>query len=244
MAGIFATFAAHPRKKAFQITVNALCLVVVLWGGQKYLFPHAAFFIGTHDAEDADNLLSQASGGPLPVARSFFFHTMVMPEIKFVDKYRSRQPGWPIMLTQSSGPGSGSRWGPAAVALWAALLSLGVWALFRSSPHRPARIVLGLTILCQLALHMAYGDETFLYGLHFAPLLVILAALGTQTRLRPAVLLLAAALALTTAANNRIQFGKATSYIHSKASSNPPVLPHPAGHPVPVPPAGTDAPGR
>jgi hypothetical protein len=46
----------------------------------------------------------------------------------------------------------------------------------------------------QFALHAVYGIETFLYALHFQPLLVLLVAYGTRTRLRP--LLLAACLVL------------------------------------------------
>jgi hypothetical protein len=230
MAGIFATFASHPWKKSFQITVNAFCLVVVLWGAQKTLFPRAAFFIGDH-VEDSDYINAPESGGPLSVARSFFFHTMVIPEIKVVDRYRSRQPDWPIMITQPSGPGSGTRWGIAAVGLWAALVVLGLWSLFRIAPHRPARVVLGLTLLGQLALHLVYGNETFLYGLHFAPLLVVLAALSTQTPARPVVLLLAGALVVAAAANNVTQFTKATSYLHSNASTKSAVGQPGRGHP-------------
>jgi hypothetical protein len=98
------------------------------------------------------------------------------------------------------------------------LLAIGIWALFRVAPHRPARVVLGLTLLCQLGLHMVYGKETFLYSLHFAPLLVILAALGTQTPARPLVLLLAGGLVVVAAANNYSQFTKAASFYRSNES--------------------------
>src|SRR5690606_24625805 len=40
----------------------------------------------------------------------------------------------------------------------------------------------------QLLLHLAYGDETFLYALNFLPLMVLLIALATRTRLRPILL--------------------------------------------------------
>jgi hypothetical protein len=44
MAGIIATFCSLPWRRAVQITVNAFCLVVVLWTVQKYLFPRRQFF--------------------------------------------------------------------------------------------------------------------------------------------------------------------------------------------------------
>jgi len=51
--------------------------------------------------------------------------------------------------------------------------------LFSTRKHLRLRVVLGLTILGQLALHTVYGNETFLYTLNFLPLLVVLAALST-----------------------------------------------------------------
>jgi hypothetical protein len=146
-----------------------------------------------------------------------------MPEIKIVGKDRKTlgkgdRPEWPIMITQESSPGSGSQWGTIAVGLWVLLVAIGIWAIFRISPHRPARVVLGLTLLCQLALHMVYGNEIFLYSLHFGPLLVILAALGTHTPARPLVLLLAGGLVVVAAANNYSQFTKAASFYRSNGS--------------------------
>ena len=44
MAGIAMAFAHYPWRRAMQITVNAFCLVVLLWAVQKYLFPTAQFF--------------------------------------------------------------------------------------------------------------------------------------------------------------------------------------------------------
>lgn len=214
MAGIFATFACHPWRKSFQITVNALCLVTVLWAGQKILFPSATFFLGDY-GRYTPYINDPNSGGPLYAARSFFFHTMVMPEIKFSDRFQSIHPEWPIMITQQSSAGSGGRWGTMAIGLWAVLGALGLWSLFRNASHRPARVVLGLTLLCQFALCMAFGNETFLYGLLFVPLLVILAALSTQTPARPLVLLLALLLIVTAGANNISQFKKATSFLQT-----------------------------
>jgi len=103
--------------------------------------------------------------------------------------------------------------------------------VFRIAPHRPARAVLGLTFLGQLPLHLVYGSETFLYGLHFVPLLVVLAALSTQTPARPVALLLAGALVVTATTNNVTQFTKATSYLHSNASTKSAIGRPGRGHP-------------
>jgi hypothetical protein len=51
-------------------------------------------------------------------------------------------------------------------------------------------------------LSLLYGRETFLYSLHFTPLLVVLAAFGTFTSMRLLILCLAAALVVLVGTNN------------------------------------------
>lgn len=213
MAGILATIVNHPWKRSLQITVSAFCLVVLLRGVQNVIFPNAKFFIGVR--EEKQFILSPESGGLLQVVKSFVSHTMVMPTIKVISN--SEHPDWPIMSTQGSVPGSGSLWGAIAVVLWTALLGLGLWGLVCVKQHLKLRIVLGVTLLGQLALHTLYGDETFLYSLHFAPLLVVMAALSTLTRARPLGLVLAGMLALSAGMNNCLQFNKATDFLQSHA---------------------------
>jgi hypothetical protein len=210
MVGILATFANYPWKRSLQLTVNAFCIVVLLWGVQKFIFPSAQFFIG--DREEAMYILLPESGGPLYVLMSFLFHTMVMPAIKVVNRPDSPDL---LMTTQLSLPGSGSIWGTIAVALWASLISLGLWALFAVKEHRQLRVVLGATLLGQLALHVLYGPETFLYALDFGPLLVVLAAFGALTRARLLALVLAGTLVISAGINNGLQFSKAIELLDS-----------------------------
>jgi hypothetical protein len=215
MVGLFGTFAHYSWKRAFRIAVSALCLVVVLWGVERLLFPTANFFIGGEEKEATKYVFLRTSGGPLKVFSSFIFHSMIMPAIRVVVK-PEKQP-WPTMSTQMSLPGSGSLWGAAGVVIWAALLAFGIWALFGMKRHSRFGIVLGLTILGQLGLHLLYGDETFLYGLHFGPLLVVLAALTTLTRARYLALVLAGALTLVAGVNNGLEFRRALQFVRSRA---------------------------
>jgi hypothetical protein len=101
----------------------------------------------------------------------------------------------------------------AAIVLWVFLLDLGVRTLFTLAANRHLRFVVGFTLLGQLAMHMVFGEETFLYSIHFGPLLIILAALSTLTRVRPAALLLAGALALAAGINNGMLFVCATKLV-------------------------------
>lgn len=208
MAGIIGTFVNYPWKRVLQITINAFCIVVLLWGIQKYLFPSAVFFIG--DREEAQYILMKGAGGPFRILANFVFHTLVMPASTLIG--RTYLWDWPIMTVQHSLPGSGSLWGEVAVVLWAVLLGIGLWALFSLKQNPRLRMVLGLTLLGQLGLHMLYGPETFLYSLHFGPLLIILAALSTLTRVRVVCLVLAVLISVSAGVNNWLAFGKALNY--------------------------------
>jgi len=205
MAGIFATCARFPWRRALQLTVNAFCLVVVLWGVEKAMFPSAGFFL--ENPRKGKFIFHERAGGPGQIIPSFAFHSMVMPAI--VD--RPFKTGQPRLVTQPSAPGSASPWGAAAVWLWALLLGLGAWGACSTRTHVQFRRVLGLTLLGQLGLHLVYGDETFLYSLHFLPLLVMLAAYGALTRARPLVLGLAVALTVCARINNQAQFHDAAT---------------------------------
>ncbi|MDP8963869.1 MAG: hypothetical protein M3O33_07755 [Cyanobacteriota bacterium] len=214
MAGLLATIATHPRKRCLWISVQAFCVVSVLWGIQRLIFPSSKFPFASR--EEKNYILMPEAGGPLQVLKSFLCHTMVMPAIDVVsDRYKP--PHWSIMTTQASIPGSGSLWGTIAVVLWTALLGLGLWGLFSVKQHPKLRLVLGLTLLGQLLLHTLYGSETFLYALHLAPLLVVLAAFSLLTRARPLALVLAAMLVLTAGVNNSLQFKKATDFVQKQA---------------------------
>ncbi|MDJ0707545.1 MAG: hypothetical protein QNJ46_30080 [Leptolyngbyaceae cyanobacterium MO_188.B28] len=208
MVGILTALVNQPRKRAAQLSINAFCLVTVLWGVQKFLFTTSVFFLG--DREEQQYVLDPDAGGPLQIVQSFFAHAQIMPAIRAVDKFN--RPEWPVLTTQLSSPGSASFWGAAGVVVWLALLGLGFWSLFSLKQHPKFRLVLGLSLLGQLALHLVYGDETFLYSLHFAPLLLIVAALTTLTPYRRWGLLLASGVLLCTVINNYQQFVYATDF--------------------------------
>lgn len=204
MVGLLATKVNHNWQHFWRITINTFCLVTVLWGVQKFIFPTAVFFLG--DREEQDYLVRPGPNRLPEVLQSFLSHTMVMPEIKTV-----LQPGnWIWMTTQLSLPGSGSIWGAIAVAIWLALFSLGVWAIVSLKQQTKLRFVLGLSLIGQLVLHAIYGGETFLYSLHFAPLFIVLVALSTLTKARRVALVLVSLLIVTAGINNSLLFQQAT----------------------------------
>jgi len=217
MAGLLATIVAHSWVRSLQIIGAALAVIVVLSGIQKRGFQDAQFPF-MKSGEEQEFLFRDDSGGPIRIMSSFFFHSIIMPDIVAL-KNEQMFPGPKTanlthkLSTQVSSVGSGSRWAQFAVPVWAALLMLGLWALFTVPQHNKFRLVLGLLLAGQLMLHLAYGEETFLYALHFAPLLVITASLATLTVARPLVLLLVTMLIVSVGLNNVVQFQQAAGLV-------------------------------
>lgn len=218
MAGILTTILANSKQKSIQLFSWTLGIVIVLSGVQKLIFPKATFPPFIPPGKEASYLFSAESGGVFRILQSSISHTIVMPQIQVLPHPRT---GAPIMLTQFSLPGSGSLWGAIAVGLWVALLALGIWALFSLKIHQKIRCFLGVLLLGQLSLHLVYtGRETFLYSLHFAPLLIGVAALSTLTRSRLWSLGLASLLLICMTINNGLQFNKARAFYQDHSSPN------------------------
>lgn len=230
MAGLLATAVSFPWKRACQLAANALCIVVILWGVEKYVFPQCEFFLGSK--EEARYMNSPLSGGPVTSMKAFVFHTMVMPRIRPFEDLKGKWRLCGYITVQLDRPGAGSTLGTVAATLWAFLLVIGVWGLFTLNGRVKLRLVLGGALLGQMALHSIYGEETFLYSLHFAPLLLAVAAMGLHTRLRRVVLVAAACLILTAGPNNLSQLSKAIDLAHRIYDSvHPPVAAAPERQP-------------
>ena len=204
MVGLLVTKVNHTWGRFYSILFKSLCLFIGLWVMQQTIFPPSSSFLGV--SGESTFFFQQKAGGFLVILRSFLVHTMVMPKIAIVPGERD----WPRMTIQASAAGSSGLLGVIAVGLWVALLGLGIWALFSLKQYPKLRIALGGALLGQMALHLVYGEETFLYAAHFLPLLVLLSALSLLTRARPISLVLAGLLLLTAGSNNVSQFQKAT----------------------------------
>ncbi len=235
IVGILTSFVSLPLRRAAQITINAFFIIIVLWAVQKYFIPSAGFFLG--DRGETKYILTAESGGPIRIAASFFLHSMVMPSISSIND--PERPFSPIMTVQHSLPGSGGSWGIVATVLWVVLLALGLWGITTSGKHNKLRLVLGVSLLAQLVLHLLYGEETFLYSLHFEPLLVLLAAFSMLTRFRRLVITYVGILIVCAAVNNWQQFNRAISFIQNNHTARSEVIsqmlfrptdPWPRGH--------------
>jgi hypothetical protein len=196
--------ARSSRPRAVQIIANAVCVVVVLFGLQRMIYPSVLFpygYVTTYRAF----ILTDYLGTPLRPLAATFAHSMLMPEV--VTSHKPTQENYRILSVQRSLPGSTGAPGIIALLVWAAILGIGIRAAV-VSPSTPLRTVLLGGLGAQLAINLVFGEETFLFSLQVLPVLVILAALGTLTRSRVLVLSLAGLLLVTAAVINTQQFAR------------------------------------
>ena len=190
MMGVFAAFVKLPRHRALQVTVKAFAVVMLLWGVEKILFPSTKFLMGV--VEERRYVETANAEGALGIVTAFVLRSVIMP-------------------SAGSG-GTANPWGVTGVVLWGAILFLGIVGCL-ADPHQPAlRRVLLLGLFAQLALHLVYGgSETFLYSLHWLPMLIVLASFSVATRWRAAALVLTVTLTLCAGINNVVTFQQASA---------------------------------
>jgi hypothetical protein len=212
MAGIVAAAVSNPWRRAAQLTANAFCLVVLLWAAEVQVFPKVPFFL-TDQHHELPFMLPPGTGGTAAVARAFIYHPMVMPAIKISER-REPYPR-PSLNIQGSPLGSGGWWGAIATGLWTVVFGLGVWTVVKLRALRPLRHAVVIILLGQFGLHSLYGAETFLYSLHWLPLLLVMVALTTLTHLRPLAVVLAAGLLVAMSINNLQHLHHAVGFVRA-----------------------------
>jgi hypothetical protein len=225
MAGVIATLISNPLPRAIKITVYAFLTVVLLWMFEKVLFPSAFFFLpdptghlftpSLNSYRDRVWMPALTAAGLVDRALVFFCHAMVMPAIQLTLHREHEELDWPSINVMHSPVASAGTLSSIATILWILLLALGLWALARGMKGKHALfcIALALTLLGQFVLHLKFGTESFLYSLHWVPLLVAMTALATLTPFRRVALLMAGVIALTGGANNYLQFRTITPLV-------------------------------
>lgn len=215
MAGILASLVNNSPKRAAKLIFYSIAFLILLWGVQKVIYPQSGFPL--EGPSESRHMFRADSGGAARIIGSFFYHTIVMPQISEVQNDGKLDDSeWPkMMMTQFANLGSGSLLEMSAVIIWSILLMIGGWALFFLKEQPKFRLVLGLLLLGQLGMHLIYGNETFLYSLHFLALLIPLVALGLLTKIRKYVMILVLLLIPCLAFNNFSQFVKAIDFLRN-----------------------------
>jgi hypothetical protein len=211
MVGLLATLVNHRLFKTIQLAVGSILLTTGLWILQRIVFTNSGFPFQPGTFIGEKKFISAPSDGGIPAfVAAFFYKTVVMPAIQLVDS--PIRPDWIKLETNPLSPGSGGLWGTTAVIAWTGLIGLGIWAFFVHRQQSKLRLVLGATLLLQFLMHSIYGvEETFIYALHFVPLLLTLVAFSLLTRLRWLSLGLAIVFIVSAGFNNKAQFNQVTA---------------------------------
>jgi hypothetical protein len=206
IAGLALAATALPRRRAVQVSANALVIVSALWFVQSWLFPENVYFLGSSRAiELAHNERPQ----PLQALVVMLSHSMVMPSLGAMADAR-----WRGLTVQSASPAHDGAVAVIAVILWAAVLIAGARSFGSGPAPRAFRIVCLVTLAAQ-SLHLVFGKETFLYVPHIMTLLIVVAAHGVFGRFRTAILAMAMALIVAAGVNNWRQFGAAAAFVQN-----------------------------
>jgi hypothetical protein len=206
LAGLLATLARWPRRHARDITLRAAGVLAGLLIVQKLVVPHAP--VGVHVWRTY--IMSEAAGSFSDKTRALLVHSMVMPEIQRTSKVDvvTRRPT-PLLSVQRARIGSGAPWALAASILWMALLAAAALVALGGGAGGMVPAIAWMLVGAQLALHLVYGDETFLFSFHTVPLLVLLVASAGRGSRRMAFTAAAAVLSVAVWTNNRRQFADA-----------------------------------
>ena len=108
-----------------------------------------------------------------------------------------------------------------AVAAWIVLLTFGLWGAAKHKAGKPAFFALATFIVGQFAMHLVYGDVTFLYSLHFFPALLGIAAFGWFSPARMVSLAAALVFLVAGATSNLQQFCTATDIARTLVGNSP-----------------------
>lgn len=206
LAGLAAAGAALSWWRALRVALLTVGLLLPLMALQSRLFYGAPRL--PVSTEEFDFMFVAR---PATVVQAFFFHGVLMPEL--TEATIQKLPGARKLSVQAARLGSASKWGVVGTVAWLGLLGLGGVGLWAGPAPLRFRAVLGLCLAGQLGLHLLYGDETFLYACHYAPLLVLAAALSSLTRWRPWARAAVIVLIPCAAMNNALQLGAALQWV-------------------------------
>jgi hypothetical protein len=180
--GLVAAFFRLPWRAFLRVSVAALVLVAVIAVVQKLVFPTAGLFFDPRALAKERHYTQVAGQGgeegwmPLASLRSMLLFSAVAP-VASRDEVVEAGVRKHIVNNQHARLRDEGLSGLIATALWVLMLGLGLRAAF-TSPRRDVASALAAFSAGQVALHLVYGQVTFLYAAHFFPAFLALAAFG------------------------------------------------------------------
>jgi hypothetical protein len=204
----------YKPSRAVRLAAWSLVVLVALFAVERMLIRSASVAPFVSPTAEKAFLFRVPPSTTLTV---FFLDFLVMPDITLI----ANAPDWPLFSVQHALAWKLTAWGPVALAAWIVLLACGAWAMVSIERLRRYRMLIVLALAGQLALHLVYGEETFLYTFNWLPVLVSAAALATLTRLRPLVLPVALLLVVAAAQHNYAELQFAYDTLASSAAASP-----------------------
>ncbi|MGI8766008.1 MAG: hypothetical protein ACR2KM_05795 [Gemmatimonadaceae bacterium] len=220
-AGLFATAVKHRWRGTIWISAVALAVVAALARLQRVFVPMAGFFIGGVGSEQQFVFRPDAERIAV-VLRAMFIHSMVIPNLVTI----ARVPVCAGALSASAGStalslqqasGVTTVWGTVAVCGWIVLLAIALVSAYQHRRNDRFLWAVLLFLLAQIALHLVYGKETFLYAMDYLPAVIIFAAFGAVGKFRRAALVFAIGVAVVAGVNNVLQFTTASKFVAAEA---------------------------
>lgn len=181
MAGLAVTALSEPLRCVALYTVFAFAAVAALTAVQSNLYPKAGKFL--YLGEETRYAKIDIKEKILAAPRGFFVDPIVIPGVAAIVEKDG------VRVLNAQPPEAGTTVAHKfAVAVWALLFGAGALAAWNAARMqgglRQMAILVGGLIAGQLVLHIFYGPWFFLYSLHFAPLLVLMAAFSSATKWR------------------------------------------------------------
>jgi hypothetical protein len=222
-AGVLVALRSRVWKAVPMIVYHSVAATVMVWGLQYMLIPSARFPLDF--MEERRYVVSQGGGllsHALGVVTTFFSHAMVTPTPQVLER-ADRVLGMQVTVQQSLPPLTAA--GIAALLGWGVALALGAVGAIRMFRERPVVAVLLLFLAFQLVLHLAYGEITFLYVLHWTPFLLAVAGLGLLGKYRNIARAALVVFTVCAAINNFTQLRSTMNAIATAASDRRPPNP-------------------
>jgi len=181
MAGLAVAAATQPPRRALLYSALAFALVAALSALQVNIYRSSGRFLNFR--EEASYARLDISKKLSAAPREFFADPIVFPGVQKT----TADDGDGILIPALTDDTDGRIY-MTALLIWLLIAGIGAYRVCTTpiTAHRAQPVAaLAAALICgQLLLHLIYGDGFFMYSLHFAPLLLLVASCASQTRWR------------------------------------------------------------
>ena len=212
VAGLIAAVLALGVRRGLQAATAGFLIIAILTPLQYAIYPTAGRFLNFR-GEGKFSVLETGGAAIAPIKRlvGLSAHVVAAPRALVVAQNEARAPYKLSYQTLDVVRGPA---GVITLAGWTLLLTLGIWAALKEHVSPQVSIAVGLMIAANVCLHLVYGEEVFLYALHFACLYAVVAAWACLTLRKVAVPILLVTV-VASHLHNSAQFSEVARIVNS-----------------------------